>query len=265
MSEWLKTLFVSIFGANSGLATFIISMIPIVELRGAIPFGSAVSFWGENALLLWQSFLVSLAGSSLVCVILTFLFWPLFNWLKKTKGFKKLAEFIERKLKSNSKNIDDKTKQEKDKKRATALKMLGVFGFVAVPLPLTGVWTGTCLALFIGLNKKQTLSMVLTGNLCAGLIMLLISYFFKDNTSIVFYAFFAIVILFVLFEVVKSLIKKHKAKGAEDAQIDENKIDESKIDESEIAESEIAESKFAENKIETNVSNEKENEDNQNA
>ena len=43
MTEWLKELFVAIFGTNSWLATIIISMIPIIELRGAIPFGSAVS------------------------------------------------------------------------------------------------------------------------------------------------------------------------------------------------------------------------------
>ena len=41
MSEWIKALFVKIFGTHSEIATFLISMIPIVELRGAIPFGSA--------------------------------------------------------------------------------------------------------------------------------------------------------------------------------------------------------------------------------
>ena len=85
MSEWLKNLFVAIFGENSAIATFIISMIPIVELRGAIPFGSAEAMWGANALPIWLSFLISVAGSTLVCVVLTFLFMPIFNWLKTTK------------------------------------------------------------------------------------------------------------------------------------------------------------------------------------
>ena len=91
MSEWIKELFVAIFGTNSWLATFIISMIPIVELRGAIPFGAATSFWGEHALELWQTLLMSLAGSVLVCVILTFLFQTILNWFKRTKFFKKIA------------------------------------------------------------------------------------------------------------------------------------------------------------------------------
>lgn len=220
MSEWLKALFASVFGSNSLLATFIISMIPIVELRGAIPFGASVGFWGENALGLWASFGISLAGSSLVCVILTFAFFPIFNWLKRTKGFKKLAGFIERKLSKNSKNIDKKTQDEKNQKRALRLKILGVFGFVAVPLPLTGVWTGTCLALFIGLNKKQTMASVLSGNLVAGLLMTLISFFFGDQTQIVLYVFLALVAVFILVEVIKSIVthvknKKSKEVGTE--------------------------------------------------
>lgn len=212
MSEWIKALFVSIFGTNSELATILISMIPIVELRGAIPFGASTSFWGGNALEVWESFLYSVLGSTIVCVLLTFLFWPIFNWLKRTKWFNKLATWIENKLKRNSENIMDKTQAEKDAKRKLWLKLVGIFAFVAVPLPLTGVWTGTCLALFIGLNKKQTMLSVSLGNLVAGGLMLLITYFFKDNTTVVFYGFFILVAVFILYEVIRSLVKKAKMK-----------------------------------------------------
>ncbi len=213
MGEWIRELFVRIFGSHSGIATFIISMIPIVELRGAIPFGSATSFWGNNALPLWESFLISFAGSSLVCVILAFIFWPIFNWLKRTKGFKKLAGFIERKLNRNSKSIDDKTEKESNERKIVRLKMIGIFLFVAVPLPLTGVWTGTCLALFIGLNRWQSIVSAVAGNLVAGLIMTLISYFFADNTMIVLLVFLALVVVLILVEVIKAIIQKHKNKG----------------------------------------------------
>ena len=212
MAEWLKNLFVSLFGGHSEIATLIISMIPIVELRGAIPFGAATSFWGNAALPLWESFLISLAGSSFVCIVLTFLFQPLFNWLKRTKAFTKLANFIERKLKKNSKNIDEKTDAEKNERKILWIKIIGVFCFVALPLPLTGVWTGTCLALFVGLNRKQTLATVLLGNSVAGGLMLLISYLFEGNTMIVFYAFLVLVAVFILFEVIKALINKIRKK-----------------------------------------------------
>lgn len=208
MSEWLKDLFVAIFGTNSWLATIIIAMIPIVELRGAIPFGSAISFWGEYALPVWKSFLFSLLGSSLVCVILTFLFWPIFKWLKKTKLFKKLADAIENKLNRSSKNINDKVQAESNEKKTWRIKWLGVFVFVAIPLPLTGVWTGTCIALFVGLNKRDTMSSVILGNLIAGIIMMIISYFFADNTMIVLWIFLALVGVFILFFAIRALVKK---------------------------------------------------------
>lgn len=213
MTEWLKNLFVAIFGNNSALATMIISMIPIIELRGAIPFGSAVSLWGENALPVWKSFIFSVIGCSIVCVILTFLFWPIFKWLKNTKVFKKLAGAIENKLNNSSKSINDKIENEKDKNKTHWIKWWGVFVFVAIPLPLTGVWTGTCVALFVGLSKKDTMLSVILGNIVAGLIMMTISYFFADNTMIVLWFFLALVVIFAIVLGVRSIVKKAKNKN----------------------------------------------------
>lgn len=216
MSEWIQALFVSIFGSKSWLATLIISMIPIVELRGAIPFGASTSFWKENALGLWESFGISLAGSSFIAILLTFLFFPIFRWLKKTKGFQKLAGLIEKKLTKNSQKINDRA-QGKEDKHKLILKILGVFAFVAIPLPLTGVWTGTCVALFIGLNKPQTMISVLVGNAVAGLLMTLISFAFEGNTSIVLYGFLILVLLFIAIELIRWLIKKLKNKKLQTA------------------------------------------------
>ena len=221
MTEWLKELFVAIFGTNSWLATIIISMIPIIELRGAIPFGSAVSLWGEHALPVWQSFLYSVIGCSIVCVILTFLFWPIFKWLKQTKAFKKLANAIEKKLNNSSKNINDKVEAETNKSKTKWIKWFGVFAFVAIPLPLTGVWTGTCIALFIGLSKKDTMLSVILGNMVAGLIMMIISYFFADNTMIVLWIFLALVVIFAIVLGLKSLIKKITSKKCKEVIVDE--------------------------------------------
>ena len=229
MTEWLKELFVAIFGTNSQLATIIISMIPIIELRGAIPFGSAVSLWGENALPVWQSFLYSVLGCSIVCVILTFLFWPIFKWLKGTKLFKKLAGAIEKKLNNSSKSITDKVQAENNKSRTRLIKWFGVFAFVAIPLPLTGVWTGTCIALFIGLSKKDTMLSIILGNMVAGLIMMVISYFFADNTMIVLWFFLGLVAVFALVLGLRSLIKKIKSRKNQTETTTESKPETSEI------------------------------------
>lgn len=227
MTEWLKNLFVAIFGTNSPLATVIISMIPIIELRGAIPFGSAVELWGEYALPVWQSFLYSVLGCSIVCVILTFLFWPIFKWLKSTKLFKKLALAIENKINNSSKSINEKTQNEKNEKKIHWIKWWGVFTFVAIPLPLTGVWTGTCIALFIGLSKKDTMLSVILGNMVAGIIMLAITYLFGDNTLIVLWLFLGLVLIFALVLCVRAIIKKIKNNSKQNETITkENVIDE---------------------------------------
>ena len=210
MIEWIKNLFVIIFGSHSLIATMIISMVPIIELRGAIPIGMDKGLWGNNALSLWESFGISVLGCSIVCVILTFAFLPLFKWLKTKKWCKKITDFIENKLIGNSKNINDKIQEEKNKKRALWIKIAGVFMFVAIPLPLTGVWTGTCLSLFVGLDAKQTIPTVILGNIVAGLIMSLLSYVFADNTFVVFIGFLALVLIFALFAIVKSMINKRK-------------------------------------------------------
>ena len=123
-----------------------------------------------------------------------------------------LASAIENKLNRSSKNISDKAETEKNEKKIRWIKWIGVFVFVAVPLPLTGVWTGTCVALFIGLSKKDTMLSVILGNLVAGIIMVIVSYFFADNTMIVLWVFLALVVLFAIVLTIRSIIRKIKEK-----------------------------------------------------
>lgn len=49
VTEWIKELFARVFGDNAALATVLISIVPIIELKGAIPFGMSTAFWGEHA------------------------------------------------------------------------------------------------------------------------------------------------------------------------------------------------------------------------
>ena len=63
MSEFVQEIVISIFGDNPILATIFIAMIPIVELRGAIPFGSSKEIWGDKALSIFEASAYSLIGS----------------------------------------------------------------------------------------------------------------------------------------------------------------------------------------------------------
>lgn len=209
ISQSISNVFASVFHDNVILATILISLLPIIELRGAIPFAMEKAVWGPHVLSNWQAFGWAFLGSSLVVPFVALAFIPIINWLKKTKWFKSIGEAIENKVKKHSdKMLENKTEQTS--KKAYWLKMFGVFAFVAVPLPLTGVWTGTAIAVMIGLNFWSACASIILGNLTAGLLITLLSSLFDNASTIILLAFLAIIALMILYALVKWLVKKYK-------------------------------------------------------
>ena len=217
MTEFLETLFGSLFSDNVILATILISMLPIIELRGAIPFGVSEEIWGAARLMPHESFLWAFIGSSAVVFILAPILKPILNWLKKTKLFNKFALWFERRILCKTEKIEEDSSKETNAKKSYWKRILGVFVFVAIPIPLTGVWTGTCIAVFLGLKFWQTCLSVISGNLCAGLIMMVISSIFKEQAMMVVYVFFILFILILLLSLVRTIIKNKKSKKLQEA------------------------------------------------
>lgn len=215
----MQEFFAKLFGDHVILATILIAMLPIVELRGAIPFGMSTKFWGAKALNNITSFLVSFLGSSLVVPILALIFIPVLNWLKKTKLFNKIATKIESRVKSKTEKIENDANSDKKNRSKTWLKALGLFVFVAVPLPLTGVYTGTCIGVMLGFGFWQVCAIVIAGNLCAGLIMTFICSIFPNFTNIILYVFLGLVVVFAVYGLIKSLIVKKKNKYVEKVEV----------------------------------------------
>ena len=211
MTEFIHNLFSSVFNNNIILATILIAMLPIIELRGAIPFAVNEKLWTIYTMSTWEAFAWSFLGSSLVVPVIALIFLPLINWLKKTKWFGKLATAIENKVKSKTTNIEDSAVKSKKFSKSYWKKMLAVFVFVAIPLPLTGVWTGTCVAVFIGLDYVSTCVSVILGNLTAGLIITLILLFFPWLNNWLFPIFLGLVVVVIIYEIIKGKIKKQKA------------------------------------------------------
>lgn len=219
MVEFIHGIFKNIFGNNVALATTLISMVPIIELRGGIPFGMDKTLWGNYALSSWKSFGFSFLGSCLVVPVLALLFLPIINWLKKTKLFKKMATGIENMIKKKSDKIEaDSTntevKENANNKKFTKqyfIKLFGVFMFVAVPLPLTGVWTGTAIAVLLNFNLVETCLSVILGNLVAGIIMMTICAIFPNFTNIILIVFLSLTLIFIIFAIIKHLISKNKS------------------------------------------------------
>ena len=104
-------------------------------------------------------------------------------------------------------NAEEKTLNKRGKyNKKFWLKTLGLFGFVAIPLPLTGVWTGTCIGVMLGFNFWETCAIVIAGNLTAGLIITFICSIFPAFTTIILYVFLGVVVVLALYGVIKSFV-----------------------------------------------------------
>lgn len=209
--SFISDLFVKIFDGNVVLATILIAMVPIIELRGAIPFATNTSLWGSLAISNWKAMGWALLGSSIIVPIIALIFIPIINWLKRTKLFGKLASAIENRIKNKADSISNGEQKSERFSPAYWKKILAVFVFVAIPLPLTGVWTGTCVAVFLGLDYLSSCITVVLGNAVAGLLIALILKFFPWLNNYLLWIFLALVAIFIIYELIRHFIKKKKA------------------------------------------------------
>ncbi|MDD4315858.1 MAG: small multi-drug export protein [Clostridia bacterium] len=194
---------------NDYVVTFIISMIPMIEVRGAIPVALKV---GMNP---WVAYFFSCVSALLICPVLFFFLKPLLNALKRTRLFKNIAAAIEDSFKGKAKKIEDKADSkiiadEKKIKRTDFYKMLGLFVFVAIPLPMTGVWTGTAVAVFLNMDMKKSFIPLVLGNFVAGLIIITASLLLGERSYLVIIILFAFMLISIIGLVLTVLLKKRK-------------------------------------------------------
>ncbi|MBR5939084.1 small multi-drug export protein, partial [Candidatus Saccharibacteria bacterium] len=147
------------------LIVLLISMIPLVELRGAIP----VAVGMDLGLPEWLVLIVAIIGNIIPVPIIYFFARKFLEWGAKRK-WKPLKQFCSFCLKKGKKAGDKLLKKTGDYGAYFAL-----FLFVAIPIPGTGAWTGTLAASILNLNFKKTIIAITAGILVAGLVMLLIS------------------------------------------------------------------------------------------
>ncbi len=193
--------FLSKITTNGKVITFLLSMFPLIELKGAIPVGVRC---GES---IWTSAALGYAGSSLICIPVFFLLIPIFNLLKKLKFIKKFIEKVETVLKEKAEKLAAKSNGDTEKEKIKMLR-LGLFIFVAVPFPVTGVWTGTAIAVFLALGFKNSFLPLVLGNLVAGVIITLLTFFFKDYVNIIINVLFVIAIIMLIVFITKIVLAK---------------------------------------------------------
>lgn len=141
------------------ILTFLISMVPIIELRGALPFGVA------QGLAPLYAALISIAGNLLPIPFLLKLVPRIFDFLRDKKYTKKLIAWLERKAEKNRKTIDK-------------YGWLGLYILVAIPLPGTGAWTGALVSSCFKMKFWPSMAAIAAGVITAGAIVLAITYGF---------------------------------------------------------------------------------------
>lgn len=164
MAEKIAKFFVGLFGGIASvwwgkyLVMFIISLMPILELRGGLIAARLMEAP------MWSSFLVCFIGNILPIPFILWFITKIFDYLKSKKG--KLGKLVER--------IEKKANSKKD--QIERLKYLGLVLFVGIPLPGTGAWTGCLIAALLGMDKKKSCLAAILGVVMAGIIMLVFSY-----------------------------------------------------------------------------------------
>ncbi|KUO73496.1 MAG: ligand-binding protein SH3 [Clostridia bacterium BRH_c25] len=131
--------------------------VPIIELRGAIPVGISLGLSPVHATI------ISLIGSTIPVPFILFTIRPVFNYLKKTKTFRNLIHKLTHRSMSTSRRIQK-------------YGAWGLFLFVAIPLPGTGVWSGSLAAALLDMRFKWAFPAILLGNVVAAVLIMMLSH-----------------------------------------------------------------------------------------
>lgn len=169
MTETLVQGIIDALGGSVGkeAIVFLISMIPILELRGAllvagpllgVPVGTAIP--------------LCIVGNILPVPFILLLITPIFRWMKGTRRLKPMVDKLEAKAMSKSDKIEK-------------YEFWGLVLFVGIPLPGTGAWTGSLIAALLGIKFKKAFPAVILGICIATVIMWFISYVLLGGVQLV--------------------------------------------------------------------------------
>ena len=133
--------------------TMLVSMVPVIELRGGVPFGTALGLPAGQALV------AGIIGNMLPIPFIIVYIRRIFQWMRRmSPRLNRMVDRLERKAHLKGRKV-------------SKYKYLGLWLFVAVPLPGTGAWTGALAAAFLDMPLRKALPSIFLGVVTAGLIM----------------------------------------------------------------------------------------------
>lgn len=161
MSETMITWLVGHLGGKVGkeLIVFIVSMIPILELRGGI-LAAGPAFLDID---MWRAIPICIIGNIIPIPFILLLITKIFDWMKGTRKLKPLVDKLEKRAMSRSDQIEK-------------YEFWGLLIFVGIPLPGTGAWTGALIAALLGIRFRKAFPAIVLGVCLAAFIMTVLSY-----------------------------------------------------------------------------------------
>lgn len=164
MAESLAQWFIQLFGGkiSNELIIFIISLFPVLELRGGLIAAGLLN------VPLVKAFIICFIGNMLPIPFILLFIRKIFNFMKKWKPLGKLVEKLEKKAEKNSKKVQK-------------YELFGLLLLVAIPLPGTGGWTGALVAALMDMRMKRSLPIIALGVLIAGVIVSVLMYGVVNN------------------------------------------------------------------------------------
>ena len=138
--------------------TILVSMVPVVELRGGIPFGVA------RGLPVWAAYLAAIIGNMLPVPFILVYIRRIFQWMRRRlPRLNRLVDKLEKKAHLKGQKV-------------TKYKYLGLMLFVAIPLPGTGAWTGALAAAFLDMPLRKAIPSIFAGVLAAGIAISILTF-----------------------------------------------------------------------------------------
>ena len=148
--EWMTS---TVWGES--LMTLLVSMVPVIELRGGVPFGTALGLAPLHALV------VCIIGNMIPIPFIIVYIRRIFLWMRrKSPRLNGLVDRLEKKAHLKGQKV-------------TKYKYIGLWLFVAIPLPGTGAWTGALIAALLDMPLRRAVPAIFLGVVIAGLIMTL--------------------------------------------------------------------------------------------
>ena len=144
------------------ITEFLLSMIPVAELRFALPWAV------HNGIDPVLAYCIAVAGNMVPVPFILFLIEYIFAWLKKYEWCRGKIEWLERRADSKGEMV-------------RKYSLIGLCLLVAVPLPGTGAWTGSLVAALMKIKRRQAVPVIFIGVVIAGLIVL---FFYSGITFI---------------------------------------------------------------------------------